>query len=651
MRVLAELDKAGVLSPSSSRAVCKVGLETVDDLAFVFTTAAEAEAYGLLECWRWARAGAVADAARSASAVIAAAAGARPIPRRPTPAQAASRLHHFKRRRASSTDAAPSPQEDESARRAAATLLAGVVKSWAPAAGYFSGTASDAISGAEQQFIASIDHLEARSLHARRRAWRSWEGFCRDRNLEPLTSGSTTVIADFVATARGPTGPRGLWDRMQWLARVARAPISMPGPPRRRAVQGVISEPVAAVVIEPEMAVRLDEAVAELEQSEDWRLGAALGALIMTAGCVRWRHLQRARLVGRTELAIRAVAFRGKTRVRGARSQFKFSVPRCGPRGLPTLDILWDKIAKQASEARRPQFGLVRDFNIGEPLSMAQFHSAIRSVAVEFSITSSASLLSSYSFRRFQSTLSDLRGASWEERLAIGDWCDAKAGNSASAPRNMIPITYAGKRNESAEFCKLLQWRFIARAVADHGGRQRADAGSDQPQLMWENIRVMSTTFDWAAAATALATDMAAAAQPEAAIGAEDVVLKEKLRTFVIPPRRVALAATATTAAVAPTRPDEPKGNGNTPSSCIMAGADLLMFVHTLRRGSALHVEAALQPFVPICKEQAARALKQPAERVQGFSGAASAGRILCSDCFKVAPSGMVQQLARLLSL
>ena len=66
-------------------------------------------------------------------------------------------------------------------------------------------------------------------------------------------------------------------------------------------------------------------------------------------------------------------------------------------------------------------------------------------------------MLSSYSFRRCQPIIADIRNAPWEERLAVGDWKGESNPPSNAKPANRMPIAFAGRKEESAEFVKLIQ--------------------------------------------------------------------------------------------------------------------------------------------------------------------------------------------------
>eukprot|EP00971_Amphidinium_carterae_P342144 6481341-Amphidinium_carterae.1 len=59
-----------------------------------------------------------------------------------------------------------------------------------------------------------------------------------------------------------------------------------------------------------------------------------------------------------------------------------------------------------------------------------------------------ARLFTSYSLRRFQPTLCDIRQASHEERLAIGGWRESPGlEGTAGVKRNLMPTRYNAQRD------------------------------------------------------------------------------------------------------------------------------------------------------------------------------------------------------------
>ena len=70
LALLLSLRHSGRLTPEASQAICRLGLETIDDIAFAFSSPQQAEEHALGHIWAYAQTGAAAEAVRLARKTI-----------------------------------------------------------------------------------------------------------------------------------------------------------------------------------------------------------------------------------------------------------------------------------------------------------------------------------------------------------------------------------------------------------------------------------------------------------------------------------------------------------------------------------------------------------------------------------------------------
>ncbi len=448
------------------------------------------------------------------------------------------------------------------------------------------------------------------------------------RSVNAAELGPEDVTSDFIASYVGDIVgmdmPIHTWYAVRWWAGVIGVAWRMPPVPTRRPKDGEIQEEVQAIAADPELVIRLELVARQLEARNDWRLGAVLGAVLMTAACIRFRHLQRSSLALITPTMLCGRCYRGKARVRGVRPAFDWRAPTATLTNVPCAKMLWERWNAKARLFPDGLQSVVMDFSSGQVLSLAAFHGAIRSVAEEFNLTDSPDTITSYSFRRFQPTLADVRLAPHEEKMAIGGWreqCSTAEGR-VTMQRSTMPARYADRRAETEASVKCLQL-MIARACSVQCRRDGA------VPITWDVFRTWYSEIQAAdvdgfrkQAAEAIVLKRS---EMVVAAGAESFAEKVKARSFSYGAHRIPATVPAVDSV------DKPHAEVKEPAADLSEPAERVRWIRSMHPNRKWHFESH-QRWLPLCSIRGGRVVTEPRESGVDWR-TAFAGGAPCDKC------------------
>ncbi|CAE7513603.1 unnamed protein product [Symbiodinium sp. CCMP2592] len=215
-------------------------------------------------------------------------------------------------------------------------------------------------------------------------------------------------------------------------------------------------------------------------------------ALLLCTACLRFAHLQRSVNLRCENSLLSALCKKGKRKQQGVQQPFVWCVPACPAPSVCIAPILLLEygelcVAKSDVDFIIPDLQLPRSGRLepGTPkllrrMSRAKFCELMRSLLRAIGVQDEdVDQLSSYSFRRFMPTLADCQDASYEARLAVGNWVEAATDKvTATKAGSAMPIRYSDEKAVTAGMTKL---RML---VSLDISRQRCSAGD----LTWAEV-------------------------------------------------------------------------------------------------------------------------------------------------------------------
>jgi len=260
----------------------------------------------------------------------------------------------------------------------------------------------------------------------------------------------------------GPTAAKGVYNSAKWLQvrlgakfhtdnnRVARCAVAAPG----KALVQATPRTLKVWLFLEEAATSKDNFVRML----------GLANLYLVLGVLRFRHIQRSRLILLADASIKCTAFLGKVKSSGIRRPFDWMAPRYGIRGYDLGAALQKLLDAVCADQPHPDFLLfdfapqraaLRDVQAFEPraMSLPRFRSFSTSLfqmhPLSLTYPQAKSLTKGHAGRRTLPTLADLSGFDPAEKLALGDWHDCEGGDEAAAKlkrRIAMPVRYSEAR-------------------------------------------------------------------------------------------------------------------------------------------------------------------------------------------------------------
>lgn len=191
-----------------------------------------------------------------------------------------------------------------------------------------------------------------------------------------------------------------------------------------------------ALVVLPPMFPYLEERVEQLWKVQDERWTCLLASWIVSAGCLRYKHVQRSTIRKLSRSTIHCKCAKGKQARQ--RSGFAYCLPAVFNSGFPWAQTVlkqWEDLP----EGRQSTSGLC--FNsLGQAWTLHEVTETARSIFAE--AVSAPEDLKSYSWRRMPTTAAHTMGMSPLELAALGDWV-----NKQDVPQeSKMPMHYSGAR-------------------------------------------------------------------------------------------------------------------------------------------------------------------------------------------------------------
>ena len=297
-----------------------------------------------------------------------------------------------------------------------------------------------------------ISQFEADGPMARLRTWRAWKSWASTKGINPIRA-EALQVQEFIMMQRKSgvhteAMHRARWDHLKWWVVQLAAPVPLPEfiKPPKRISQGQVKDNQAAAA-DPEVHMQMEQALEELPAKDPHSI-PLVGAMVICMSVLRFRHVQRSVLSKLTEHTLQGVCTRGK-----AKPGFRWAMPRFGPLGSDIGGRLWEAW-KEASHKGVRRY-LIFDERTKAPLSLGEFHKAVRSSLQKHAMIPNAGMYTSYSSRRCMPTIALMREASENEASALGEWQDKKD--------SKMPIRYAEvlERQASAAIAKLMQVELV----------------------------------------------------------------------------------------------------------------------------------------------------------------------------------------------
>ena len=447
-----------VMSDEVAIKLDEFGVVSTDDLRYLFMSRDEADAAGLGEQW------AVISALGSGVAV-----NALSIIKETEPIQMMPRMVPiaFKKQKKRRVTEIATPAEDSHTRMEMARRAVKLSLSWAPNFGIAGGGVAPSEQWI-QRCAATISRYEFKVVKGAIGCWEAWTCWCKSKSI-PVYCSESLLWDDFIHGRSGAvTMPRTTWAQAEWLARNLKAPIPISDikkPAKKESTRGVVEEEQQTPVADPELLIHLEVIAKQLDATNHPDLGCVLAALVIAYGGVRHVHLSRARLVSISNLVVRAVVYRGKRTVAGARPSFKVHFPVKGTTGFEYGKVLWSRWNKCCREKGSVANSIVLDFERGVNVPVGDFNATItRLCAPILGVPKGDNLkVTSYWFRSVGATLADQRRAPWHERLPLGDWlCKGEKGKDTE---NLMPLRYSRSKVGSEKYVKLLHIEILKHLV------------------------------------------------------------------------------------------------------------------------------------------------------------------------------------------
>ena len=320
--------------------------------------------------------------------------------------------------------------------------------------------------------ITRIAATEARTIQSAMRTWRHWGAWCHAHTedfLRPSVSAPALFLyaacAATRATGRMPrTLPTSRFNHMRWIETNLGSPVTFRDSdrPSRRVPEGVTSSE-QLVAFDPEVHVQLDRVFCQLDSADPARILIAIIQLLWMS-VLRFQHMQRSVPVKLTTEFLYGICWKGK-----GKPAYRWACPRYGPTGEDVCGCVWDAWQQLSKGRTVAPFGLL--YENGVPFSLANFHTASRSVLREHFGMRDADTFTSYSLRRSMPTLAEMSGTHPDDADASDDWTATKD--------SKMRIRYADSREERSAAVKLTHVLLV---------RQMAQS---QVALSWDTCRAL----------------------------------------------------------------------------------------------------------------------------------------------------------------
>ena len=199
-----------------------------------------------------------------------------------------------------------------------------------------------------------------------------------------------------------------------------------------------------AIVVAPPMMGYLEEQIERLHDLGDHRWTALLSSWLMAVGCLRHIHLTRTRPRRLSKSTLHCSCSRGKQR--RLRHGFHFCIPSYFTTGWAWAEH-WLKAYEKLAAEVKPKAGLCFDSK-GVPWAIKEVTLIAREVF--YGQVDNVEWLTTYSWRRWGSTVAHTLKLSDSELAALGDWQ-----NQTDLPQEAkMPLHYSGARYTQSQRVK-----------------------------------------------------------------------------------------------------------------------------------------------------------------------------------------------------
>ena len=212
------------------------------------------------------------------------------------------------------------------------------------------------------------------------------------------------------------------------------------------------------MVAEPCMVAAIWRAFNSECKFGSWRKAALALAVCASVKPLRYAHALRSRPVARTSWWMAFWAYQSKVRTDGClRGGFCWFVPLVTPTLRAAASVLWDTWLRVWEKTEGASQCMVVNCVTLEPVPARVFNRIIQDCFSDQLRRANCRSCASYSLRRYQPTLLDVRKAPLPERMALGGWVDQGARADA-----IMPLRYADTKAQAELEAGVVQGLFTA---------------------------------------------------------------------------------------------------------------------------------------------------------------------------------------------
>ena len=339
-----------------------------------------------------------------------------------------------------------------------------------------------------------------RGLQAALATWSRWATWCASVNSD-MWDICPTRTALFLRHLRdkGPTASRGAWGKLRFLELHIGIPFGCTERLTKAQARTSGHQVVTSDTLMPRDIYFL---LAWAKSKHEPTAFFASAVLVQVFGCLRWRHMQRSKLISFHDTHIVAEASSGKTRKHGSKAPpFKWVVPL--PPAFAKAGTAfwhsWHKILTQDATFLVPKFigpslaeatGFHRS-----PISEQQFNTTLNALLAQspwpdWPPRPQAAPVGARHVRRLAPTIAHLIDLPYAERFALGSWQDNATviTNDRASTAMPMPALYTSDKLAFQCVAKSRCATFaVAAAMAAVAGSDPTVPGSD-PNATWQQI-------------------------------------------------------------------------------------------------------------------------------------------------------------------
>ena len=334
--------------------------------------------------------------------------------------------------------------------------------SWAPEAGLAASLPAALVHVAQhRRDMCVLLRFDLGWLRSIARLWHAVEAWMQGLNITkdhwPLPPACVEDFLDRSLTDSSGSSGRALLSKLKWTVAHLCAPLKLDGvilPTPLRLGKGRAQ----AVVAEPCMVAAIWRRFHLENKANTWRRVVLAVAVCASVKPLRYARALRSRPIAKTTWWMAFWAYQGKVRTDGVlRGGFYWFVPLVTPTLREAANLLWDTWTRVWKKTDGDSHCVVVDANTLEPVPTRVFNRVLHECVSDHISPNNRARCTSYSLRRYQPTLLDVRKAPLPERMALGGWVD----NGVRAD-NIMPLRYAGTKMHAELEIAVVQALFTA---------------------------------------------------------------------------------------------------------------------------------------------------------------------------------------------